>query len=272
VAVLLTYAVFLFAIWSPSPLPGQVVRELFWLGVITPLWIQTAEAGTGIRWTFRLVIVGMIALFLFDFMHDWHSTHLKYVTDADPLAFSVLAINSVLAWGRLVDTGSVRVWRAKAIRSGKVPPPWRQRLLARDGFAIGCDGFARYEYGKRFAQLTQTEREEIEKMVAENPRGRWVREPMRAFLFDDERLEMEELRIRGRVQQVLAWGLGILALVAWIGFERGERVSTNLVVAGLWTMAGFAVTLRQALPLWTEADPRHEGGELSVVGGVAESA
>jgi hypothetical protein len=132
------------------------------------------------------------------------------------------------------------------------------------GFAIGLEGFAWYEYMEPFRRLTAEQKTEITAMRAANPRGKWMRERT-AVLFDDERMRHEDEQVRARVQRVMSVVL-LLSAMVWYFWSLFGRISPERMLEWAWTVAGLSLTLRQAMVLWVEDDPRAVAEELVVVG------
>jgi hypothetical protein len=230
---------------------------------------MTEEVGAVMRWFFR---GGVCAVAVLSIYEDWHKSlrphvdyglHFKSVMTG-VLAFTLLLLQSALGLAKLVERGD-REWMAKAIRKGDSAWGWQKRHLARAGYAVGLEGFAWYEYTMKFRDLTEEQKAEIRALHQANPRGKWMRQQANV-LFDDERIRIEEAQLRSRVQRIMIWVLVGMAFVAGVVLGDGCVVSAHVVVAGLWTLAAMMTTLRQAIPLWTEADPREVAGELIVMG------
>jgi hypothetical protein len=269
-AVAGTYAAYLLAVWVHS---GVV------LGALIGLTMASGLAGSlpivrdvyesvlpKIRRVGAILIVLNLVGLVFVGLGAWWGVRVGGGPWLALWAFSLLISDSPLGWHRMVDNG-YRGWMAQAMRR-QDKLSWRQcRRLARKGFATGLDGFAWYEYGVRFKKLTETQKAEIEALRREYPHGRWMR-PNKVTWFDDERLRNEENELRARVQRVMTWVLVVSAIVFTWALLDDVTIGTDLALAWAWTLAGLAVTLRQAIPLWTEVDPREMVGELAVVGGV----
>jgi hypothetical protein len=179
-------------------------------------------------------------------------------------AFLLLVSDSALARNKLVDTG-YRGWMARAIRKPETLSGWRRRSLARVGFGIGLEGFTWCEYRMSFKRLTETQKAEVEELHQAYPQGKWMR-PRKTPLFDDERLLQEENELRARVQKVMTWLLVAVAVVLTFPLADHATIGSAGALAGIWTLAGVAATLRQAIPLWMEDDPQEMVGELAIVG------
>ena len=166
--------------------------------------------------------------------------------------------------GAKIVEASVAGWMGQAVAMGEAQSWRRQRRLARSGFAVGLDGFAWYEYGKRFKKLTGEQQAEIEQMRRANPRGKWMRE-RQAVLFNDERMRQDDYKMKASVQRVMS-GVLIVSAIVWSWMRaQGYLIRPEIVVAWAWTVAVLSVTLRQAIVLWTEEDPRVVVGEMELV-------
>jgi hypothetical protein len=175
----------------------------------------------------------------------------------------LLVFASIVGWGGMAalrDTG----WMAQAIEQGEKLSWRRQRRLARLGYAVGLDGFAWYEFTKRYKDLDAESRVEVEELRRANPRGRWMRERERTPL-DDERMRQEDNVLRAKVQTTMSWVLVLVAIGVSFAVAQGWAIRRDVLVAGVWTLAALMVTLRQAIVLWMEDDPRAVGGEIELV-------
>jgi len=269
VAVVLTYAAFVGVVWSPWRNAYGLAISVMWISLLVPLVDVSKDVGVWMRWAVRTIFVLIVVCYVYRSWEEWLRPRRVDAWDAwfvPSIALIMLLGRSVLTPRRLVEGGH-RGWMAEAIRnSGDLN--WRQqRRLARSGYAVGLDGFAWYEYNMRFHRLTEEQKTEIEALQRANPRGRWMRR-QDGVLFDDERIRDEEARVRAQVQWVMSWVLVGLALVLSVALIGRMTVSTARVLAGLWTLAGLVTTLGQAIPLWTEADPRVVAGEIALVDGV----
>ena len=86
-------------------------------------------------------------------------------------------------------------------------------------------------------------------------------------LLDDERLRYAEERLRAQVQRVLSWILVLVTIALSIVLRGKHTVDKDLVLFILWVLVGLVTTLRQAIVLWTEEDPRDLAGEIALVDG-----
>ena len=264
-AVVLTYAAFVTAIWSPSIRVWAIVWSLFMASILIPIWPTLQDVEVWVRRVVQVAVLALLAFFVWRAWHAWFVPRRESTVPAAAFAFLLLLNESAIGWRKLVDNGD-RGWMAAAIRKGSAASDWDQRRLARHGYAMGLEGFARYEYMLRFRQLTAAQKLEIEELVRSNPQGKWMRQRF-SVLYDDERLRTEEDRLRARVQRMMTWLLVSVAVVASIALADSVTVPAGEVVASLWTLAGLVTTLRQTLVLWSEEDPRRNAlGELTVVG------
>lgn len=261
VAVMVTYAGFLMVVWwHPGWIRNAV--EIVWLAwFLSSMWFMVKET----ELSTRALFTALWALILGVQVWTWHGR-----ADTEGGLYSVLFVafllvefGSVLSPGKIVDGGGGG-WLARAIEQGEKLNWRQQRRLARMGYAVGLDGFAWYEYTQRYKQLTTEQKAEIEEMQRANPHGRWMRGGER-ILFDDERLRQEDNTLRARVQRTMSWVLVLIAIGVSLTLAQGWTIRREEIAAGVWTLAMLMVTLRQAIVLWTEQDPRAVGGEIELV-------
>jgi hypothetical protein len=269
VAVVLTYAAFVGVVWSPWRNAYGLAISVMWISLLVPLVDVSKDVGVWMRWAVRTIFVLIVVCYVYRSWEEWLRPRRVDAWDAwfvPIIALIMLLGRSVLTPRRLVEGGH-RGWMAEAIRnSGDLN--WRQqRRLARNGYGVGLDGFAWYEYNERFHRLTGEQKLEIESLQRAHPRGKWMRQ-RDGVLFDDERIRDEEARVRARVQKAMSWVLVGAALVLSVTLMGRATVKTDRVLAGLWTLAGLVTTLGQAIPLWIEDDPRVVAGEMAVVADV----
>jgi hypothetical protein len=258
-AVVLTYAAFLVAVWVHPRKTFGLLQVLWYAQVMSGLWKALDESFS--VWTVRAVkfVLLLLAVCLLWTTPDRTQRFSSVVWYA---AF-LMILSSVVAWGKLVERSGAG-WLAQAVALGEAQSWRKQRQLARLGFAVGLDGFAWYEYGMRFKKLTTEQQLEIEQMRRANPKGKWMRERL-TVLFDDERMRQEDHRMKARVLRVMNWVL-IVSAIAWMWvWAEGYSMRPEMVVAWAWTVAMLSVTLRQAIVLWTEDDPRVVVGEMELV-------
>jgi len=261
IAVVATYALYLFLIWSHTRWAYGLAVSLGYLAILLPLLLQLEDVEVGMK---ILMTTITVALVVSSGYMAWSRPHHHSGLPAVFYAASFLA-SSVLGWNSLVDHAN-RGWMAGAIRNGSNLSWRKQRHLARSGFAVGLDGFAWYEYGMRFRKLTAEQQSEIEELHRANPRGKWMRN-RETVLFDDERMRREDDSTRAKVQKLTSGLLFISAFVLTVALADEKTISRATVISALWTLAALVWTLRQAIPLWTEDDPRAVAGEMGLVEG-----
>ena len=261
VAVVATYAAFLVVVWV-HPRWAYGALELLWVAwFISLMWSAVAE----VEWVMRVTFTALWVLIVGVQMWQSHGK-VSAVTTALYATF-LMAFASVLScagMAALTDSG----WLAQAIEKGEELSWRQQRRLARMGFAVGRDGFAWYEFGVRFRRLNAEQRGEVEELRRANPRGKWMRGGERVLL-DDERIRQEDNLLRAKVQRVMSWVLALTAICVSAAVAQGWTMRGSLVVSGVWTLVTLMITLRQAIVLWSVADPLAAGGELGLVEGEA---
>jgi hypothetical protein len=260
--VVATYAAFLYAVWVHPPRTYQVVWVLFYAGLTSSFWPALEEA-TG-KWV-RRAIAGLALLFAAWVI--WKPPLHRHINpvgmDGAVFAFAVLALMSALGVGRLVGSGYAG-WMVNAMRKG-AKLNWRgQQRLAREGFLFGLEGFAWNEYGMRFKNLTEEQRLAVEQMQRAYPQGRWMAGTERK-LVDDERMRQEDNRVRAVVQRTMSFVLGCSAVVWSWAAVSGWKVGGKVIAEWAWTVFALAITLRQAIVLWSEDDPSGVGAEMELV-------
>ena len=261
VAVVATYAAFLVVVWV-HPRWAYGALELLWVAwFISLMWSAVAEVEWVMRVTFTVLWVLIVGVQM------WQSHGKVSAVTTALYATFLMAFASVLScagMAALTDSG----WLAQAIEKGEELSWRQQRRLARMGFAVGRDGFAWYEFGVRFRRLNAEQRGEVEELRRANPRGTWMRGGERVLL-DDERIRQEDNLLRAKVQRVMNWVLGLTAICVSAAVAQGWTMRGSLVVSGVWTLVTLMITLRQAIVLWSVADPVAAGGELGLVEGEA---
>jgi len=260
VAVVATYAVYLFLIWSHSRWAYGLAVSLFYLVILLPLLLEIEDVEVWMKILMRVVTVAIVVSVGYMAWRQHHFSALPTVFYA-----AIFLMSSVLGWNSLVDHAN-RGWMAEAIRNSSNLSWRKQRHLARSGFAVGLDGFAWYEYGMRFRKLTAEQQSEIEELHRANPRGKWMRN-RETVLFDDERMRREDDSTRAKVQKLTSGVLFSAAFVLTFALADEKTISRATVISALWTVAALVWTLRQAIPLWTEDDPRAVAGEMELVEG-----
>ena len=261
VAVVATYAAFLVVVWV-HPRWAYGALELLWVAwFISLMWSAVAE----VEWVMRVAFTALWVLIVG--VQMWQSHGKVSPVTAALYATFLMAFASVLScagMAALTDSG----WLAQAIEKGEELSWRQQRRLARMGFVVGRDGFAWYEFGVRFRRLNAEQRGEVEELRRANPRGKWMRGGERVLL-DDERIRQEDNLLRAKVQRVMNWVLGLTAICVSAAVAQGWTMRGSLVVSGVWTLVTLMITLRQAIVLWSVADPLAAGGELGLVEGEA---
>ena len=85
---------------------------------------------------------------------------------------------------------------------------------------------------------------------------------------EDERQRHEDDRLRAEVQRVMTWVLvGSAVIWSFAGGLARPSVSGEVFAAWAWMIAALGVTLRQAIVLWSEEDPRVTVQRRDGVGG-----
>lgn len=263
VAVAMTYAAFLLVVWGHTEWARVAVQGL-WVGwILSMMWFLVAET----EWPTRVVFTSLWALIMGVQMWGAWGAHGKAGDDAGIItvmyAAALMVFGSIMSWSGMAGQKGAG-WMAQAIKEGDRLSARKQRQLARLGYAMGLEGIAWYEFTKKFKDLNPEERSEVEQLKRANPRGRWMRGTDRALL-DDERLRQEENLLRAKVQRAMSWLLVLVAIVVYGAVANGWKPHTSVVVSGVWTLATLALTLRQAIVLWTEEDPIAVNGELELV-------
>jgi hypothetical protein len=260
VAVVVTYAAFLGVVWV-HPRWARGVLEGVWMSwFLSSMWSMVAETELPIRVGYTAFWALMLGAQMWRARDNAESGAVLYTV---PSAMFLLVFVSVVSWGGMAalrDTG----WVAREIEQGEKLSWRRQRRLARLGYAVGLDGFAWYEFTKRYKDLGANDRVEVEELRRANPRGRWMRERERTPL-DDERMRQEDNVLRAKVQRTMSWMLMLVAIGASFAVSLDWTIRRDVLLAGVWTLAALMVTLRQAIVLWTEDDPRAVGGEIELV-------
>jgi hypothetical protein len=248
VAVVVSYAAFLVVVWLHPWRIDQMPMLLF-VGMNLPLWDQVMKdsIGTVAR---RSVLA---AIFLGTAWLYWKHPAKQDRMMCDFYALLWIGSLSAVAYGKLVHA----VWLRSSVR----------RWLGKQKRLESLDEYARHYYGERFAALTEEQQVEVGWLQRANPMGEWVVQGSgRSLAVEDERLRREDDRLRAQVQRLMTWMLIGLALVWSIAHEsiHHAAVSGDVVASSLWTMAAFGLTLRQAIVLWSEEDPRVTSAEAEM--------
>ena len=82
---------------------------------------------------------------------------------------------------------------------------------------------------------------------------------------EDARLRHEDDRLRAEVQRWIVWILWISAVGWSIAAMVHGTIRAGTIEAWGWMMAMLSVTLRPAIVLWSEEDPRVTGAEMELV-------
>ncbi len=248
VAVVVSYSAFLVVVWR-HPWRIDQMPWLLIVGMNLPLWDRAMKDSIGT--IARRTVLG--AMFLSTAWLYWSHPAKPDRMLCDILALVWIAVPSAVGYGRLVDT----VWLRSSVR----------RWLGRRKRLESLDEFAGHYYGERFAVLTEEQQVEVGRLQRASPMGEWVVQGSgRLLVVEDERLRREDDRLRAQVQRSMTWALIGLALMWSIAHESIRRaVSGDVVASSLWTMAAFGLTLRQAMVLWSEEDPRVTSAEMELV-------
>jgi len=248
VAVVVSYSAFLVVVWL-HPWRIDEMPLLLFVGMNLPLWDQVMKdsIGTVAR---RTVLA---AIFLCTAWLYWRHPAKPNRMICDIYALLWIGSLSAVAYGKLVDA----VWLRSSVR----------RWLRKQKRLESLDEFAGHYYGERFAVLTEEQQIEVGRLQRASPMGEWVVQGSgRSMAVEDERLRREDDRLRAQVQRSMTWALIGLALMWSIAHESiRHAVSGDVVASSLWTMAAFGLTLRQAIVLWEEEDPRVTSAEMELV-------
>jgi len=247
VAVVLSYAVYVTLVWFH---PWWVVRVF--LVLFVGWYAQLMDRGlkevlnTVVR---RIVVGGMALLYLWTL---WKNPLYGNRVVVDIWSFGWIAGWSALTYGRLVEG----VWMRRSTK----------RWLEKPRRLVSLDDFALHFYGERFEELTEEKRTEVFRKERSNPMGTWVkRGEGLSPTIEDERQRHEDDRLRAEVQRVMTWVL-VGSAVGW-SFAGGlvrPTASSEVFAAWAWMIAALGVTLRQAIVLWSEEDPRVTSAEAEM--------
>jgi hypothetical protein len=248
VAMVLTYAVYLVVVWLHPWRIDQMPMVLF-VAINLPLWDRAMEDSIGT--IARRTVLG--AILLGSVWPYWNHPGKPDKMICDFYALLWIASLSAVGYGKLVDA----VWLRSSVR----------RWLGRRKRLESLDEYARHYYGESFAALTEAQQVEVGRIERANPMGEWVMQGSGRYLsIQDERMRHEDDRVRAQAQRLMTWTLVCWAFV-W-SFANGSRhrsLSGDVIASWLWTMAALGLTLRQAIVLWTEDDPRVVVGEMELV-------
>jgi hypothetical protein len=248
VAMVLSYAVYLALVWFHPWWAPKLFIVLFvgWYAQLMDRALKEA-LNTVAR---RIAIGGMALLYLWSLRsHSFTS----YRMTIDMWSFGWITGWSALSYGRLVEG----VWMRR----------WTKRWLEKPRRLVSLDDFALHFYGERFEELTEEKRTEVFRKERSNPMGTWVKNADGLSpTMEDERLRHEDDRLRADVQRAMTWVLlGSAVVWSFAGTSVWHSVGSDTFAMWAWTVAALGVTLRQAIVLWTEDDPRMMTEEMGLV-------
>lgn len=248
VAVVVSYAAYLALVWfHPWWVPKLVI-------VLLAAWWARAfdvHLKDALNPVARRIVAGGLALV---YVFPLWKNHLSGSRMAiDMWSFGWIVGWSPLTYGRLVEG----VWTRR----------WTKRWLEKPRRLVSLDDFALHFYGERFEELTEEKRTEVFRIERSNPIGTWVkRGEGLSPTMEDERLRHEDDRLRAEVQRAMTWVLvGSAVIWSFAGSLVRPSASGEVFAAWAWMIAALAVTLRQAIVLWTEEDPRAVTDEIAMV-------
>jgi hypothetical protein len=248
VAVVLSYAVYLTMVWfHPWWVPKLfIVLFVGWYAQLMDRALKDA-LNTMVR---RIVVGGMALLYLWQLLDHASAPNRAAI---DMWSFGWITGWSALSYGRLVEG----VWMRR----------WTKRWLEKPRRLVSLDDFALHFYGERFEELTEEKRTEVFRKERSNQMGTWVkRGEGLSPTIEDERLRHEDDRLRADVQRAMTWVLvGSAVVWSFAGSLAQPSVSGEVSAAWAWMIATLAVTLRQAIVLWSEEDPSVASGEMELV-------
>jgi hypothetical protein len=197
----------------------------------------------------RIVISGMALLYLWPL---WKNPLYGNRVVIDIWSFGWIVGWSALSYGRLVEG----VWMRR----------WTKRWLEKPRRLVSLDDFALHFYGERFEELTEDKRTEVFRKERSNPMGTWVkRGEGLSPTIEDERQRHEDDRLRAEVQRAMTWVLvGSAVVWSFAGSLARPSGSGEVFAAWAWMIAALGVTLRQAIVLWSEEDPRVTSAEAEM--------
>ena len=247
VAVVWSYAVYLALVWFHPWWAVKLFIVLF-VGWYAQLMDRALKEvlNTVVR---RIVAGGMALLYLWLL---WSHPFTSYRMTIDMWSFGWIVGWSALSYGRLVEG----VWMRR----------WTKRWLEKPRRLVSLDDFALHFYGERFEELTEEKRTEVYRKERSNPMGTWVRRvDGLSPTIEDERQRHEDDRLRADVQRAMTWVLvGSAVVWSFAGSSVWSSVSGEAFAAWAWMIAAVGVTLRQAIVLWTEEDPRMTSAEAEM--------
>jgi hypothetical protein len=247
VAVVLSYALYLALVWFHPWWAAKLFVVLF-AGFLA--WSFDVQLKDSLNLVARRVVVGVLALVYL--LPLWKNHSLGSRAAIDIWSFWWITGGSPLTYGRLVEG----VWTRR----------WTKRWLEKPRRLVSLDAFGLHFYGERFDELTEEQRTEIFRMERSNPLGTWVkRGEGLSPTMEDERLRHEDDRLRAEVQRAMTWVLVGSAVVWSFASLVLPSVSGEVFAAWAWMVATLGVTLRQAMVLWSEEDPRAVSGEIEML-------
>jgi hypothetical protein len=247
VAVVLSYAVYLALVWFHPWWAVRVFLVLFvgWYAQLMDRALKEA-LNTVVR---RIAVGGMALLYLWTL---WKNPLYGNRAVIDMWSFGWIVGGSALTYGRLVEG----VWMRR----------WTKRWLEKPTRLVSLDDFALHFYGERFEELTEEKRTEVFRKERSNPLGTWVkRGEGLSPTIEDERQRHEDDRLRAQVQRAMTWVLiGSAVVWSFAGTSVWRSVRGDAFAAWAWMIAALGVTLRQAIVLWSEEDPRVTSAEAEM--------
>jgi hypothetical protein len=247
VAVVLSYAVYLALVWFHPWWAVRVFLVLF-VGWYAQLMDRALKEvlNTVAR---RIAAGGMALLYLWTL---WSPPFTTYRMTIYMWSFGWITGWSALSYGRLVEG----VWMRR----------WTKRWLEKPTRLVSLDDFALHFYGERFEELTEEKRTEVFRKERSNPLGTWVkRGEGLSPTIEDERQRHEDDRLRAQVQRAMTWVLiGSAVVWSFAGTSVWRSVRGDAFAAWAWMIAALGVTLRQAIVLWSEEDPRMISAEAEM--------
>jgi hypothetical protein len=247
VAMVLSYAVYLALVWFHPWWTVKLFIVLFvgWYAQLMDRALKEA-LNTVVR---RIAAGGMALLYLWIL---WMPPFTSNRMTIDMWSFGWITGWSALSYGRLVEG----VWMRR----------WTKRWLEKPRRLVSLDDFALHFYGERFEDLTEEKRTEVYRKERSNPMGTWVkRGEGLSPTIEDERQRHEDDRLRAEVQRAMTWVLvGSAVVWSFAGSLARSPMSGEVYAAWAWMIAALGVTLRQAIVLWSEEDPRVTSAEAEM--------
>jgi hypothetical protein len=247
-AVGLTYAVYAVVVWVH---PQRTFSVLYLIYLATVVQMVVPAIAEGMHVWAKKIVLGVLFVGLVWFW--WSHPHPPNRIAEDMWAFALIVGWSVLGWGKLVEAVWDRGWFAR-------------RFSGRAVRLASLDDFARHYFGANFAELTEQQQMEVGRLHRASPMGDWVKPGSGRFpTVEDERLHHENDRLQARVLQWLKWILGVSAVVWSVVEALRIPVSAGTMAAWAWSVAALALTLRQAIVLWSEEDPSGVSEQMELV-------